>query len=90
MYIHTTDRKFKTADGFKVGDVIDVKENELMPYDGWYIFAPKTRDGWRPIVGMNIGCTDDRDEKFDVCGNVFREANPGKARIGGFSKGGLS
>jgi hypothetical protein len=89
-YITTQDPKFKTADGLKVGDVIDVQEKDLVDYESWDIFAPRTRDGWRPIVGVSLFCSKDGTDKYGLCGNVFRKAHPGKAEIMGFSKGGWS
>lgn len=87
--ITTNDPRFKTVDGYKVGDVIDVPESALERSPYWDIYAPKTRDGWRPIVGIDLGCGGDSNSKFDLCGDSFRAKNPGKAMIRGFSKGGV-
>jgi hypothetical protein len=90
QFVHTDDKKFKTLDGLKVGDVINVAESSLIAYPAWEIYAPKTRDGWRPVVGFNLLCSDGGKGEFDTCDDAFRKSNPGKARIRGFSKGGYA
>ncbi len=85
--LYTNDRKFRTADGYRVGDVIDVSERSLIIFKDWDIFAPRRRDGWNPIVGHDICGPDGNSEKFDPCGYFFRKNHPGKAKIEGFLKG---
>ena len=50
-YLRTSDNKFRTTDGLKVGDSIPVSPKSVRAFPGWEIHAPKTPDGWSPIVG---------------------------------------
>jgi hypothetical protein len=50
-YLFTRDEKFRTADGLRVGGLIDLAENEILSVAGWHIMGPRNKDGWRPIVG---------------------------------------
>jgi hypothetical protein len=89
-YLATQDESFRTADGLRVGGLIDLAENEIFSVAGWHIIGPKTKDGWRPILGS-----------FPV-GNVINSADgevvdltkpvPGRMhrfKIVGFDKGGV-
>jgi hypothetical protein len=53
-YLYTSDEKFRTMDGLKVGDLIPVTPETVRALPGWQIFAPTTPDGWRPIVGYDL------------------------------------
>ena len=50
-YLSTQDRSFATAEGLHVGDWTRVREDELIAFDGWKIVGPKTKSGWRFVVG---------------------------------------
>jgi len=52
-YVYTSDEKFRTIDGFKVGDSIPVSRDTVWGQPGWLSFAATTRDGWRPVVGYD-------------------------------------
>jgi ribonuclease BN (tRNA processing enzyme) len=53
--VATSDLKFKTLDGHKIGDSIEFPRSmlEVSPY--WYVYGPDTADGWRPTVGFDYG-----------------------------------
>lgn len=53
--IATSDLKFKTLDGHKIGDSIEFPRSmlEVSPY--WYVYGPDTLDGWKPVVGNDFG-----------------------------------
>ena len=88
-YIHTSDPKFKAADGQKVGDEIEFPRSQLQVNPYFEIYGPTTRDGWRPIVGLDIGPLEPTEKdgtKIDLRGNTGK-GDPVKTSIGGFSKG---
>jgi hypothetical protein len=85
-YLTTSDGKFRTHSGLRVGDEIAISENTVRAWPGWEVHAPTTSDGWRPIVGFNSevklkdGTVLNLREKQGV--NIT-----GTATIGAFSKG---
>ena len=87
-YISTRDPKFKTADGYKVGDEIEFPRSQLQVNPYFEIYGPTTRDGWRPIVGLDLGplVPDKNSVAIDLRGNTGT-GDPIKTRITGFSKG---
>jgi hypothetical protein len=88
-YISTSDPKFKTADGHKVGDEIEFPRSQLHGSSYWEIYGPTTQDGWRPIVGFDLGPlepTEKNGTKIDLRGNAGK-GDPVKTTIGSFSKG---
>jgi hypothetical protein len=88
-YISTRDPAFRTEDGHRVGEVIEVQDDALEVILGWQIHAPKTRDGWRPIVGFDLGSGPSGRPEFDIRGYQPKLGGHGKAKILGFSKGRL-
>ena len=88
-YIFTEDKDFKTAGGLKVGDIIEVSRGEMEAYLGWEVRAPKTSDGWHPLIGFNDKITveaADWDNTVDF--NNLKEGVKVRAKILGFVKGG--
>ena len=87
-YIYTDDERFRTDEGLKVGDVIPVARETLIVVPSFAIYAPTTRDGWRPIVGDDLlgkvrltdGTELDPKSKDDA-------KKSGMSRIRAFSKG---
>lgn len=51
-YIFTSDRAFQTADGVRVGEAMDLGEEQILAAPGWEIRGPKTSDGWYPFFGL--------------------------------------
>jgi hypothetical protein len=89
-YLATQDENFRTADGLRVGGLIDLAENEIFSMAGWHTMGPQSKDGWRPILGTLL------------VGNVINSADgeavdltkpvPGRIhrfRIIAFDKGGV-
>ena len=87
-YISTSDPKFKTADGYKVGDEIEFPRSQLQVNPYFEIYGPSTRDGWRPIVGLDLGPPEPEKNgtAISLRGNIG-SGDPIKTKIGGFSKG---
>jgi hypothetical protein len=87
-YISTSDPKFQTADGYKVGDEIEFPRSQLQVNPYFEIYGPTTRDGWRPIVGLDLGPLEpEKDSRaIDLRGNTGK-GDPIKTKISGFSKG---
>lgn len=52
-YLRTSDDKFRTTNGLKIGDSIPISPEAVRAFPGWEIHAPKTPDGWSPIVGYD-------------------------------------
>jgi hypothetical protein len=50
-YLSTQDEQFATKEGLHVGNWMKVREDNLFAIKGWKIFGPKTKSGWRPVVG---------------------------------------
>jgi hypothetical protein len=91
-YLYTSDEHFRTKEGLKVGDWIKVSEDQVIPVASWYIYGPKTKDGWHIIVGSTLIA-----EKVQFQdGTVIYPSAPrtglarvGKVQIRGFDKGGV-
>ena len=100
-YLFTEDRNFKTNDGLGVGSWIEVRQHELFLVRGWRIYGPRTKDGWRTVIGTPFRFNN-QSEKLELSGRVRFEdgravdlskpsAEPpknGKVKILGFEKGG--
>lgn len=86
-YLRTSDQKFRTVDGLKVGDSIPVSSKALRAFPGWEIHAPRTPDGWSPIIGYDgLRITLEDGSVLDL--TVHKENTaPVRAVIIGFSKG---
>lgn len=63
-YIYTSDLRFSTKQGLKVGDEISLSRDQISFYTDWQVYAPTTCDGWKPVIGY------DREPK-----TFFFEAN---------------
>jgi hypothetical protein len=86
-YISTSDPKFTTADGYKVGDEIEFPRSQLQVNPYLEIYGPTTLDGWRPIVGLDLGPQEPGKDSKAI--NVWGNTGKGdliKTKIGGFSK----
>lgn len=93
-YLSTQDKNFQTEDGLRVGGWMKVREDQLLAIHGWMILGPKTKDGWRPVVGLNLRDTDDKVRFAD--GTIVDLSQPkhqplrtGKVKILEFEKGGV-
>jgi hypothetical protein len=92
-YLLTWDAQFRTKEGLRVGDWIEVKEDQIIPVPGWSIYGPTTTDGWHIILGSTL----DGNEKVQfqdgavVYPSASRTGPPrsGKVQIREFEKGGL-
>jgi hypothetical protein len=86
-YISTSDPRFTTADGYKVGDEIEFPRSQLQVSPYFEIYGPTTLDGWRPIVGLDLGPLEPEKNStaINLRGNTGT-GDPIKTRIGGFSK----
>jgi hypothetical protein len=89
-YLFTQDDKFKTVDGFQVGGLISLAENQIISIKGWQIIGLRTEDGWRPILGSIL----DGDVIESADGEAVNLTKPvaGKMhrfKIIGFDKGGV-
>jgi hypothetical protein len=84
-YLYTTDERFRTADGLKVGDSVPVSQETVMGLPGWQIRAPVTRDRWWPVVGFDLPQIKLNDGTVLDLGNKEKPAS-GMALILGFAK----
>jgi hypothetical protein len=85
-YLFTSDERFQTADGIRVGDELRVTEANVQAVPGWEVYASTTRDGWRPIIGLNdeVKLKDGTNLKI----RYLRDGSEsGSATITGFSRG---
>jgi hypothetical protein len=95
-YLITSDAHFKTKEGLRVGDWIDVSEDQVFSVYGWNIYGPTTKDGWHIVLGIVLP-VDGVDEKVHfrdgavVLPSASRTGPPrtGKVQIREFEKGGL-
>jgi hypothetical protein len=53
-YIATFSKDFKTEEGLQIGHEIEVTRSKIIAYPGWEVHAPKTKDGWRPVIGTAL------------------------------------
>ena len=81
-YIVTDDKDFRTKKGLKVGDYIEVTEDQVVAFPGWEVFGPPTTDGWSTVIGFNL------PEMNPVSKEAFKENKTLKVPILRFSKGG--
>ena len=81
-YILTSDKDFRTRKGLKVGDYIEVTEDQVAAFPGWEIFGPKTTDGWFPVIGVDL------EGMNPVSDEAFKKSKTVKVEILRFSKGG--
>ena len=58
-YVSTTDNDFRTIDGLKVGDDIEVGPADILTLPGWEIRLPARKDGWQPVIGHELGSSFD-------------------------------
>ena len=89
-YLNTRDEDFRTADGLHVGGLIDLAENEIFSVPGWLIFGPRTKDGWRPILGSFLNGNFIRSadgEAVDLTKPAAGRSH--RFKIVGFDKGGI-
>jgi len=85
-YVYTSDEKFRTIDGLKVGDSIPVSRDTVRGQPGWQSYAATTRDGWWPVVGYDGLQIELKDGTvLDLTGTQGLKS--GIAVILGFSKG---
>lgn len=56
-YLSTDDPDFKSSQGLKVGDFLEVKGDHVYVMPGWEIRAPGGEDGWEPLIGFNSELT---------------------------------
>jgi len=82
VYIFTNDEHFRTKDGLKVGQHIDLTSEQITRYPGWEIRGPKGKDGWNPIIGYDL------PEANPVLKESFERGKTVTVRIEAFSKGG--
>jgi hypothetical protein len=100
-YLFTEDGNFKTNEGLNVGSWIEARQHELVLVPGWRIYGPRTKDGWRTVIGTPFRFNN-QTEKLELSGRVRFEdgraidlskpgrepARNGKVKILGFEKGG--
>ncbi len=100
-YLFTDDPGFKTNDGLHVGSWIEARERDLVLVPGWRIYGPKTKDGWRTLIGTPFRFNN-QTEKLELSGivrfadgttvDLSRPASQpprtGRVKILGFEKGG--
>ena len=89
-YLFTQDENFKTADRLQVGGPIELADDQILVIAGWHIIGPRSKDGWRPILGSvldeNVIETEDGnavDLTKPIAGRMHR------FKIVGFDKGGV-
>lgn len=83
-YINTQDKDFVTSNGLRIGSVIDVKKEDFYIIPQIEIRAPKTPDGWEPVVGNDSESIEMKPNFVDK----LRANEVVKVEIKGFSKGG--
>jgi len=91
-YLLIEDERFRTKEGFRVGDIIEVAENELVPVSGWHLYGPRTEDGWHPILGADSLVFGNTIKSVDGDSVDMSKRIIGKShhfKIIGFDKGGV-
>jgi hypothetical protein len=91
-YLVTSDAQFRTKEGLRVGDWIELSEDQVTSYAGWHIYGPKTKDGWHIVLGSTLlGERVTFQDGTVVSPSASRKGPPrvGKVQIREFEKGGL-
>lgn len=52
-YIHTSDLRFRTKEGLRVGSEIELRRDQVKIYPAWEIHGMPNKDGWNPVIGYN-------------------------------------
>ena len=88
-YITTNDEDFRTANGLHVGSYVEVSRDEISAYPGWEIRAPRTEDGWYPVIGFVGVMTILREgREFQINVTELEPSRAVMAKVIRFSKGG--
>ena len=53
-YLFVSDEQFRTREGLRVDDWIQVSEDQVVSISGWNIYGPKTKDGWHIVLGSAL------------------------------------
>jgi hypothetical protein len=95
-YLATSDARFRTKEGLRVGDWIDVSEDQVLSVYGWNIYGPTTKDGWHIVLGFALPIKGvDGTVRFQdgtvvlPSGSRTGPSRIGKVQIREFEKGGL-
>lgn len=88
--IHTTDSRFRTRQGLKIGDIITISaESEIMPVPYFEIYQAGSED-WLPVIGILDQVSMVRDGQSDVMVPLsylnFDAGKPVRVRILGFKR----
>jgi hypothetical protein len=100
-YLFTDDPGFKTSDGLHTGSWLEVRERDLVLVPGWRIYGPKTKDGWRTVIGTPFRFNNQTERlelsalvrfadgtTVDLSRPASQPARAGRVKILGFEKGG--
>lgn len=82
-YIHTSDPKFVSPAGHRVGDLIDLDYRQAVRAPGFEVYAGPPVDGWTTVVGFNGKVTSDANEHVEF--DSLRSETPTRLRITGFT-----
>ncbi len=90
-YIHTTDKNFRTPNGYTINSKLSLTKNEILIYPGWEIRSTISFDGWYPVIGYDL--PDIISKKDTIRMNPltiksFVSSSYETFKIIGFSKGG--
>jgi len=52
-HIRTVDKNFVAPSGHRIGDVVQLERDQLLPVAGFHVYGGKAFGGWRMVVGFN-------------------------------------
>jgi len=89
-HLLTSDRRFITGDGLRVGSRVEIAEDKILALRGWKIYGATSEDGWRTILRRSLN--DQTVQSVD--GTVVDLSKPVLGRthvfeVVGFEKGGI-
>lgn len=89
-YISSNDKEFKSEDGLRTSDYIEVQADQVIAYPGWEIRGPVNKKGWQPLLGFVSKMTvldNGKDTELILVEHRLPAGKSVKAKIIGFVKG---
>ena len=83
-YIHTTDPKFVSPAGNRVGDLIEVDYRQVVRAPGFEVYAGPQSGGWTTVVGFNGKVTSSADVQVEF-DSLRNEGTTTRLRVTGFT-----
>jgi hypothetical protein len=84
-YLHTSDPKFVSPAGHRVGDLIQVDHGRIVRAPGFEIYADQPVDGWTTVVGFNGKVISSANQQEVELDSLQKAGDSIRLRISGFT-----